>query len=45
MTYIVFIGSTMDSSFDTLADAECRVAEICGKYQFVNPDIIHIRQM
>ena len=41
-TYIVFVANIIDSSFDTLEEAENRVAEITSKYQFVNPDTIHI---
>ena len=41
-TYIVYIGSVLDNIFDTLEEAENRVAEITNKYAFINPDIIHI---
>ena len=42
MRYTVFVGGVFDNSFDTLEKAEDRVAEIINKYDFINPDIIHI---
>lgn len=44
MTYIVFVAGTMDSSFDTLAEAEARVAEIARLYTFIDTDTIHITE-
>ena len=40
--YMVFVANTIDSSFDTLEEAENRVAEIRSAYPFVDPDAIHI---
>lgn len=43
-TYIVFVAGTIDSSFDTLAEAEARVSEIATAYPFIDTDTIHISE-
>ena len=40
--YMVFVASIMDSSYSTLEEAEKRVAEIVNKYDFLDPDTVHI---
>ena len=40
--FIVFVADVMENFYDTLVEAENRVAEIISKYPFVDPDLIHI---
>lgn len=42
MTYLVFVAGTLDNTFFSLEEAENRVAEITGKYAWINPEKIHI---
>lgn len=42
--YNVFVADTMIDSFNTREEAESKVAEIIGKYSFINPETVHITE-